>query len=399
MKSENVLKRKIEVNYASTQAFYWAANCTLIGFLAVFLSYQGLNDGQIGIVSSLFCVAGIFVQLFVSDFSDQHSKIPLKKIIGVLYLISLGLVGLLYVGNLPILLFGAVYIIAAAILNSGNGLLNALMMRYLDSGLDVNYGLPRGFGSIGYALSAFFIGLAIEKMSPNILMPLFLVVIVIALIAVMRMPVADTLQQDQPVDSVLEKISYKKMLLENTTLRIFLVAIIFSGLSQTAIAIYLIRIIESLGGTTKELGIAMLIQAGVEVPMMFLSSFLLRKFKVEALVFISIIAFSLKTVGVTFAPSLGFIYVVMAFSMFCYGIYGFSSVMFVNKIVAPNQKVRGQSLIALCFVGGIASIIGNVIFGTMLDLFGLKSVLYLSCCFGFVSVMVMAACMRAYRRK
>ena len=79
--------------------------------------------------------------------------------------------------------------------------------------------------------------------------------------------------------------------------------------------------------------------------------------------------------------------------------FSFASVYFVNEIVAPTEKVRGQALAALCGLGGISNIIGASLGGLMIDSLGINALLSLFAGFSFLGFAVMAAISFLLRRR
>ena len=101
--------KHVERHYAAVQGTYWAANCSLRGLTAVFLSYHGLTDGQIGYTSSLIYFCTITLSLLLSAWADRHPLSPLKRTISALFLLALAAAGVLYLLPLPVLLMMVVY--------------------------------------------------------------------------------------------------------------------------------------------------------------------------------------------------------------------------------------------------------------------------------------------------
>jgi MFS family permease len=129
------------------------------------------------------------------------------------------------------------------------------------------------------------------------------------------------------------------------------------------------------------MGIGMLIQSGAELPAMLLTSALLKKWRARRILVVSFTSTFLKSMLLALAPSLGFVYGALALSVFCYGLFGFASVFYVNGLVKPSEKARAQSLVTLCYNNGLGSIIGNLYSGSVIDAWGLKALLMLN---GFV---------------
>ena len=385
--------KRVERHYAAVQGTYWAANCSLRGLTAVFLSYHGLTDGQIGYTSSLIYFCTITLSLLLSAWADRHPLSPLKRTISALFLLALAAAGVLYLLPLPVLLMMVVYALDCCFHNCADSILNALMMQYVDNGIPARYGWPRGVGSITYAAMAWVLGILMERYTPNIILPVFLLLCGLSLVAILTMP-------DPGPRKLREqgrKVSYVEMLRHNPTRVLLLCACVVSGMGQCAGSTFLIRVVERLGGTSEELGLAMFIQAGVELPAMFASGWLLKRFSARGLLTLSFCAGALKMLMLALVPSLPLLYGVMAFSVFCFGIFGFASVLFVNSIAGEQEKVRAQSLLSLCYTSGAGGILGNLLAGALIGPLGVSTLLLVSAGLCACGSCVMLLCLRQYR--
>jgi len=400
---------RIDANYAAVQGSYCAGMCALNAFTAVYLIFKGFTNAQIGVTVSLLSLAAIFVQLFVSNFADSHAHIQLKKIVLVLYLITVAGCALLWLLPLPVAVLIITYCIATSSQRSIMALINAMMMQFSNMGLRVNYGWPRGVCSILFAFSAFVLGILIEKYSPDIIMPIAIGLTVFGIISIVVMPNPDQMARqyqaqstgqvlaarEQSTEEVTEHpTSYPEMLRRNPTLMLFIGASIVLSLGQSTAGVFMIRVIEAAGGSAKELGTAILIQAGIEFPMLFASAWILKKFKVSNILVFSFFCYSIKQFGIAVAPSVGAIYGVMAISLFCMGIYAFASVLFVHSIVRPSEMVRAQTLVVLSQTVG--QIVGSLISGALIDPLGLRSLLMVSLIILLAAAFLMVACHRTH---
>ena len=400
---------RIDANYAAVQGSYCAGMCALNAFTAVYLLFKGFTNTQTGITVSLISLSAIFVQLFVSNFADSHANIQLKKIVLVLYLMTIAGCTALWLLPLPVALLIIAYCIAGASQRSIMGLLNAMMMQFSSLGLRVNYGWPRGVCSILFALSAFVLGILVETYSPDIIMPIAIGLMVFGIISVTVMPDPGKIFRQYPVPSTDQAkpvnqehstheeaaerpISYLEMIRSNPTLMLFIGASVLLSLGQSTAMVFLIRIIEAVGGSAQDLGITILIQAGIEFPMLFASAWVLRKFKVSNILVFSFFCYAVKQFGFVIAPSVGAIYGVATISMFCMGIYAFASVYFVHSIVRPSEMVRAQTLVVLSQTAG--QILGSLISGVLIDSFGLKTLIIIG-----VVILLTASCLMIVCRR
>jgi PPP family 3-phenylpropionic acid transporter len=375
----------------------------LYSFSAVYLTHKGFTDTQIGYTVSLIGFLNIILQLAVSSFSDSHSTIPLKRIIAALYIISIAFGVLMSSLPLATALLMFVFMTASSTQNSVSTLLNSMTLQYNNNGINATYGWPRGIGSIAYAVLAFFGGQIVKRYSPAILPYLFILFAVIALAAILMMPDPfkligeNTAGNTQGSKKKNSSTSFKDMMLKNPILLIFALAVLVNSAGQVAVNTFLIRIVESLGGDTRTLGTCMFLQAVVEFPIMAVSSFLMTKFKARYLLLISFFCFAVKMFALANAPSLAVVYGAMVFSIFCFGLYAVTMLVFVNRIVGITEKVRGQAVVSV--FGSFGAMIGNAVSGRMIDTVGLKFQLNISWIACLLAAFLMLACCLIFNRK
>lgn len=365
---------RLELKYAGVQSSYYLNICTFAGFVSVYLGFKGLNNTQIGLTSSAVSVLSIILQLWVSNYSDNHAQIPIKKIIATIYIIVISCIAALSFLPLPIFLLTLFYVIAGGFVQTQSGLNNALLIQYVNIGLPVRYGWPRGVSAIVYAGFAFLMGIMLEKSSPAILMPLSLGLCIVALFFVLQMPRPDEIspfQNPPSFDALNTQTSYRELLSSSASLNLFLLASILMFAGQSNSMLFLPNLVESYGGTRSNLGLAIFIQSGIEMPAMFLSPWLMKRVKPSIILCVSMGAYVFKALILFLAQTLQVFYLAMCISFLCFGLYGSCSLFFVNTIVKPCEKVRAQSLVAMC--GAVGGILGNSIAGNMIDSFGIPA--------------------------
>ncbi|MDI9521095.1 MAG: MFS transporter [Bacillota bacterium] len=383
----------IEAKFAAMHSSYWLSLCAFSGFMAVYLSYYGFSDSMIGLTASLISAVTIFYQLGISTFCDNHPKVPLKHIILIVYLVILALVAILALVPMPVVMMLLVYSLTGGLANGMPGLYNAQFVQFINAGLPLNMGWPRGMSAILYALFAYFLGLLLESYTASILMPITLICIVVAIVMALILPKPEQVTENTPVQALAtppERTSLLKLLKGNQVLTVFLLSGFFMSAGQTNTFLFLTRIIEQKGGSEAALGLAMFLQAGVEMPAMLMTPRLLRRFRARAILTVSVTAYFIKSVIIYLSGGIGGIYFAMAFSVFCYGLYGVTSVYFVNDIVRQNEKVRAQSLIFIS--GALASIIGNTTAGVVVQSLGIGALNLICMALQAVAAMLMAYC-------
>ncbi len=377
-KKKSILR--IDINYTFAQIFYWTSYCCIGSFSTIYLTYRGLNNTQIGLVTSFNCILAIVLQLIISSFSDKHMQFPIKWIIILLSTVAMGAAAMLFWLPLATPVVIAAFAITYAFSQSNNGYLNAQLIQFNNTGTDAHYGLPRGLGSAAFAVLAFCLGKIVAQYSARILMPIFLTLAALFILADCCMPnpyktanLTGAKNRNYPNS---KHTSYREMLQKNPALIILLCCSIISASGTSSALTFMPRVVEHLGGGTTEYGISELIRAGMELPMLAASGFFLKRFDAKNLVTVSFFCHCLRIFLYAIAPSLPFLYLASAMNVFCTGFYAFATVVYVNRIVLPTEKVRAQSLMALCL--SLGSIIGNAYSGIMLDTVGVTVTLLFS---------------------
>lgn len=387
------IARRVNVIYAAMQGSYWLTNMTLTGYVAIFLSGRGLSDTQSGLTISLAALGSILLQTFVSDYSDRHPRVPLKRIISLFYIAALiAAAGLLWIPS-SVALVMILYICGASLINALIGFLNAVSMQLFNIGLPINFGIPRGIGSLCAALSGLILGNVVETSGAEIVLPIFLCFCVLAIVCTLILPRPDSVaaRLQLPVASTEQPVvpSTWKMLKTNKVFDLLLIAIIFTFTGQAIFSSFLIRAVENVGGNAADLGVCYVINSGCEIPALFLSGLLLKKFSSRGILTVSFFAFFLRSLLLAVAPSMPLIYLSCALSIGGLGLFSFASVYFVNDLVAPTEKVRGQALASLCGLGGISNIIGASLGGVVIDQLGVNALLYLFAGFSLIGFLLM----------
>ncbi len=383
----------IEAIFAGMHSTYWMSMCAFSGFMAVYLSYYGFSDALIGVTASAISAITIFYQLGVSSFSDRHPHIALKKIITVVYLAILALVAALALVPLPMVLMLLAYAMTGALANGMPGLYNAQIIQFVNAGLPLNLGWPRGVSALVYAVFAYFLGLLLESYQASVLMPIALVCIVAATVLVLVMPRPEQLVDDEPIPALampLPKTSLKQLLGASRVMQVFLLSAVFMSAGQSNMMLFLTRVVESKGGNEGALGLAMFLQAGVEMPAMFVSPWLMRRFRARAILSFSVFSYFVKSLIILFSTGIFGVYLAMAYSLFCFGLYGITSVYFVNSIVRQNERVRAQSLITVS--GALSAVISNLAAGWVVQTYGISRLNLICAIFQAIAAGLMFYC-------
>lgn len=379
MDEKKKLAHRVELNYAACQSAYWIGFSAISGFVAVYLTYRGLSDTEIGLTTAFGSALAIMLQLVLSNVMDRHPELPIKKLIAVLAMVSIlagACTGFL---KLPVALMILSFAVCYATGVSNSGYLNAQFVQLNNAGIPARYGIPRAAGSLFYAIAAYVYGALVEKYNPDVLIIGSIVGTLVCIAFVMMMPEPHTGKEAREMMKDRHVTSYREMIMGNRPLVVLLACTLLNGIGNTASYTFIMRVVERVGGSTMEYGISEFVRAAAEVPMLIASAVLLRRFKVKSLLAVAFLCFGLRALVLAVAQDIGVVYLASVMNITCVGISSFAAVMFVNRVVKDTETVRGQSLCALC--GSIGSIIGSAYAGAMIDMVGLQAMLLTSASF------------------
>ena len=154
---------------------------------------------------------------------------------------------------------------------------------------------------------------------------------------------------------------------------LYLAGVICFFFAHNMINDFMIRIVNELGGNETELGYANFLQAILELPVMALIGFVLKKINAEKLLMISGLAFFIKILILVFAKNMPVMYLSQSFQLFAYAVFVPAGAYYVSKTMDEFDQVKGQAFITSAItIGGVFS---NLISGVILDHSGIRAML------------------------
>ncbi len=361
--------------YSVIHGFYWSILCSNYSFASVFLLAKHFSNGQIGLVLALANIFAVFFQPAVAAFADRTKRISMKGLLAALT----GLGGLFATvrcfisESIPAL--AAVLILELTVFFALQPLINALGMKLIDGGADLNYGLARGIGSMSYAVLSVLLGVLAERAGAGSL-PIVSVVFYLMLggsilLFVKRRPPAAS--PDPARSKKRPTGGFLVFLRSNKRFAVLAAAVTLIFCSHTMVNNYLIQIIQNVGGTTADMGIAQGISAAVEMPAMIFFGYLVKKIRCSSILKFSLFFFSVKAGLMAAAGNLPTLFAAQLLQCCAYALFIPASVFYVNAIIGKSDAVKGQAVITSAVtLGGVAA---SLIGGWILDGPGVRAML------------------------
>lgn len=377
------MQKKLNRAFSGSMIFYFAMFSAMFSFISVYLLSKGFENTTIGTVLSITGILSIFIQTAVADFLDKHPSIRLQNTVSIytIFIIPLSLLLYLAPANF-IMLFLIILIFSLA--QSSETLLNALAFVFERFGIQINYGIARGLGSLSFAIGTLFIGFIVEATTPNIL-PLFYVLFAIGLLLCIRAyrhPEEEMFQgiihpDDPKPEDELEATETTLTGFLKRNKRLVLLMIGLSGFlfTHSVINNFFIQIISPIGGNNASMGVALFVGAIVELPAMFHYDKIEQKIPVHQLLIISGIFYLIKHILTYFAPNMTVIYIAQLFQIGAFALMYPAAVSYIRSAVARKDLIKGQSLFTTAMAVG--SVAGSFLGGILLDEAGVSFTLFI----------------------
>ncbi len=390
------VEHDLNLNFSFIQSFYWMAFCSTGGFASVFLLSKDFDNREIGLVLALANIFAVFLQPMVASFADSSKRVTLKQLVCILAFMALSFSAVLIFIPDSFLIIASLFVLIFTSIIIMQPLINGLVFEFINNGIFVNFGVTRGIGSVAYAMISYFLGVLVERLGPDaipyvsflLILGLFICLFMVKNIG--NLPVEDdeakkktdkrnTSDNGKLIDFIRD---YKRFLG-------YLLGILLIFTYHTMFNNYLIHVVNRFGGTSKSLGLAIFIAAAVELPAMGFFTIVVKKTGIRKLIFVSAFFFVLKAIGALIATNMVMLYVDQMLQIFAYAIMIPASVYYINVVMKEKDRVKGQAYTTSAMTAG--AVIGNVLGGTLIDVYGVFSMLWISVVFaiaGFVCILI-----------
>ncbi|WP_242826990.1 MFS transporter [Butyrivibrio sp. MC2013] len=386
--------RFISFRYILLNGNFWSFFCVGAGFLSLFLAGRGMTPSLIGIFTAVFSLLAVIIQPLLGNLADHHSFFNWRRMIVFI--------------SIPVMI-GSILLIPLKGMMAGGFIMGMILMLshaimpfissadyyYNSIGRRTNYGIARAIGSGGFALMSYIIGLLSDSYGSEVLPVMAMIFSCILIVNALTMPWLGTASvkehtnpaspedediagnnagdMDQKVTGLANKTSAPLFLAKYPGFSLMLLAVLFMYFSHNTVATYLIQVIEELGGGSEELGKALALQAGVEIPVLFLIVPLKKRLGVDKLMIVAGFGYLIKAILYASSYSITFIYISQLGQMLSFAILAGASVYYTAKHIDAQDQVTGQAFMTSMMAAG--AVLGSLAGGWIIDYMGIRAML------------------------
>lgn len=369
----------INTRYKAMQGLFWMLFCVSSGFISLYMQGRGLGEAGIGTVTALFGILAALLQPVLGGITDRSRRLTWRRMI-----LTLAIPYLLICIVMPFIpgaWAGAIFMGLLILLgNTMMPFINSAHFYYSHAGEYINFGVARGIGSGLYALLALIIGFLAEKYGIEMVPISGILIVFLFILVVFRMPTRNEVVEQAPKEKALQK----GFLLRYPAFTFMLLACLLMLTSHNVPNTFLLQIIQYLGGNSSQLGIALAIQAVVEVPVLFGFSKLLKHFRPISMMLTAAIGFALKALMYAISTSVLMVYIIQIAQMISFALFVSASVFYTSEIIAKEDQTTGQAYMTSMIAVG--TVLGSLAGGWILELSGMTAMLSVNVVIAMVGV-------------
>ena len=381
-------RRNAQWVYTGVQGLYWLTYGLMISFASVYLQGRGFANRQIGfILGSSYALSSLLQPIIARKLSQLNT---IERGICALYGVVAGLALILLVAPLPEAILPFMVVCLFALQSALQPVIDTLALRWTYLGCPVDFGKSRGVASLLYAGMTAGMGMLLHSITP-LSLPAFYLAIVLLLILLLwrlRLPAsADTSLEEAVTDS-----AEPSSCMVDIRFVGFFVGIACLSLGHVVVDNFMLQIMQSFGGDSRNLGIAVSIASMIEVPAMFLHSRLTHRFGVRRLLILSGWAWFMRNVLIFIAQSPAAIYAAELLQFLSYGLYIPTVVSYIAQVFPDRERLRGQAFAGSAYTVG--SVVATFAGGVLLDLKGVHATLLVVVLISLLGALLFSVCVR-----
>lgn len=370
------LAKKLTLHYIFIQAIFWITGCCTLAYSTVYLLDKGFTNTEIGTTLALSNIMAIVLQPFIAAIIDKSARITIRTVTVILMGISALLALSLIILPAVSIVISFVTLTLVALSRMQQSFITSLAMEHVYNGTPLNFSLCRGFGSFGFSIMSLSMGFAVEALGANVIMLILAVfsAATLILVALFPKPAAVILGSSETAEETEKASGLIEFAVNNKRFVFCVLSLVLIYLSHVFINSFTIQIVNNVGGTESNMGIATALAGFLELPAMALFPLILKKVgSASTIIKLAAIFMAIKALITLLAPNIAVVYIAQALQFFSYALLVPASIYYTNRVIAAKDKVKGQSCMDLAIC--VAGVIGNVIGGLFIDLSGVPLML------------------------
>lgn len=371
----------LTIIFSISMLLYYGLYSMSYGFISNILFKKGIANSDQALIILCINILSIITQSKSSAFLDRTKKTTVSKFCILMFaaIIVFSAFTILFLNEIKI--YVVFNILCYSTILSIWPLIGVIPFKSEKYGLSVDYSIPRGIGSISYAVSALIFGFVFSKF--NILYSgyfyiifCFLSIIMLLLYNIIEQAYSDDKYENEEVTDNFEVNNNTLTFLKNNKMFfIYLIGVVLVSQSHMVFYTYTQQIVSRFGGGIKDIGMAYFISAAIELPVISSYKFFNKKFSNKSIQIFSLIMFPAKLFLISIARSGFELNIIMIMQIFSYALFCMTYPYYVNEVLKKEDIVKGQTLVNICFA--ISSVVNGIECSILFRFTDITNILYI----------------------
>lgn len=364
-------KKKLNIEYAIVQASYWMSHCVCVSFAIVFLQGRGYSNFSSGIVMACGNILGFLLSPYLAQLVDRRNSLNVFHCSWLL-VAAQGLFLTAFVlipGNrLIISVLYALYVASHISLNPMNTQLCFELDRWTG---EINYGVTRSMGCVGYAVASLILGFVVESFGSSVIPVAGLVILAIQ-IAILSLANIQNVKTgglaDAPTkDGQQSSATAAGFIRKNPRFFILLLGMALAYFVMSLAHNFQINVVRNVGGDTAVMGTLSSYTAIIELIFMISYSWMSKRFRCASMLRVAMAMYFIKALIVALAPNIFWLYAGFTLNGPSYAMMTPALVHYTSLAVSPADSAKGQALSysTLCLGTALASVLGGIMYDAL----------------------------------
>ena len=355
------------INFKVLHFATWSTIASFNPFIVLFLIHRNVNTVTIGFILMINSLVSLIGQPLWGMFSDRMQTV--KKV----FLICISMTTLLnlilpWCSNTMLIFMLPLSIFFFCALSP---LLDSWTICAIRGEQNQSYGSFRLWGSIGFSIAVIILGKLISITSINAIFVMFSMMSVMTIFICFRFAKDTTKVINDKTGKIRSlKELHIERLFKNYYYVTYLLLACIMFMTLSSVYSFLPVLMRQVGGSDELFGVAIAVSAFSEVPVLFLSGWLIKKYKPIFLILTSILVYILRIYIYSIAGSPLTVIIAQTLQGFSYGLFLTGGVYYIDSLAPEELKSTAQT-VATAIYFGLSGIVGNYMTGRLIDSFGI----------------------------
>ena len=328
-----------------------------------YLASLGYSATEMNLIFSLQAAIGFVYQIVTGYLADKLKTIK-KLFYGAQILGTLGVYLMFSFTQKEFYFHLIVIALISSLMSITIGLLDSWALE-LDPVIKENYGAVRGMGTIGWIIGGYIVTEVLKRYGFNALgLTYTLISISLMLLSIQLRDVVKA-QHAAPIT-----IKDMKLLLLNQRYMLVVSILFFAFMVSNSDGLIVVMKMEALQASETEKYLRFALQAVVELPVMFLGGYLMKKYKLVQMLGFALLMYVLRFVAYAFAPSPFLMILASLLQMLTFPFLMITSKALIFNESPEHLRSTGQ-MMALSIYMGIGATITPLITAALIEFGGI----------------------------